>query len=205
MRLAAWGAGKKMMNTLGTPGCYFSKTCLSSWKATRRGGVGNERAGNPGQSEGPQGHAGKAAPRRPGSHFCLALGCAGDKPGTGTRQEGEQSRQAGVTECLQGVQKAGRPQQKGQAGKTGGRQAGLPKPPTGPPGDRELALQRHLATGEELRPEGDPGPRKKSRTRTSDPRWQVLYFQHIPDLGTFHSPAGERQEGGRSACTCLHP
>lgn len=54
-----------MMNTLGTPGCYFSKTCLSSWKATRRGGVGNERAGDPGQSEGPQGHAGKAAPPAP--------------------------------------------------------------------------------------------------------------------------------------------
>ena len=61
------------------------------------------------------------------------------------------------------------------------------------------------ARGGELRPEGDPGPRKKSLTRTSDPRWQVLYFQHIPDLGTLHSPAGERQEGWRSACTCLHP
>lgn len=80
---------------------------------------------------------------------------------------------------------------------------GAAKTPHRPPGGRELALQRHLASGGELQPEGDPEPRKKLRTLTSDPRWQMLYFQHVPDLGTLHSPAGET--GGREVSLYLPP
>lgn len=61
VRPAAWGAGKKMMNTLGTPGCYFSKTYLAG---KQQGGeaLGMRERGTPAS---PRGHRDAWGKRRP--------------------------------------------------------------------------------------------------------------------------------------------
>ena len=91
---------------------------LSGWKATRRGGIGNERAGDPGQSEGPQGRA---------PTFCLALGYAGDNQGRGPDRRASGADRLGS----QGACRAGR---RAELGRRVGARRGCQNPPQAPTG-----------------------------------------------------------------------
>lgn len=139
---------------------------LSGWKATRRGGIGNERAGDPGKSEGPQGRVGQAPPGALAPTFCLALGYAGDNQGRGPdRRASGADRLGSQGACRAGRRQAGRTS-RAELGRLVGAKRGCQNPPPPPPGAGSWLCS---AT---WRPEGSCGPKVTlglERSRAHEP------------------------------------